>query len=123
MKKILKSLIILALTLAAVLSLTSCFGNKPDSPDTGERLTGTYEWSLGPNAGSSTYTFDGDRVVNEYYVGGELVVLEYTYVISVEGGVETICLTDITTGRTAKYDFAKGNGYIEISGETYNLVD
>ena len=122
MKKILKSLIILTVTALAVLSVSSCFA-KPDTPDTGDRLSGTYEWTLGSSVGSSTYTFNGNRVVNEYWYDSEQIVIEYTYVIAIDGGAEVIRLTDLSTGQTAEYDFAKGNGYIEISGQRYDLVE
>ena len=115
-------LIILTVTALAVLSVSSCF-SKPDVPDTGDRLTGKYEWSLGSAVGSSTYTFNGNRVVNEYWYDSEQVVIEYTYVIAIDGGVEVIRLTDISNGQTAEYEFAKGDGYIEISGQRYELVD
>ena len=118
MKKLITTLTALAVLLVA---LTACFAPE-NVDDTGHRLTGKYQWSLGSYVGASTYTFDGDRVTNEYYTD-EKQVIEYTYVIAVEGGQQVIRLTDLSNGKTATYEFGYGSDYVEISGQRYDLVE
>ena len=120
MKRIVSLFIIAALLMVSILSTTSC-GGPQNVDNTGDIIEGKYQWSLGSSVGASTYTFDGNKVTNEYYTDGK-VTIEYTYVIAVENGVTVIRLTDLSTNKTSSYTFYKGDGYVEISDQRYDLV-
>ena len=103
-----------------------------NNPDTGLRLSGTYAISDGSvsYAGTSEYTFDGDKVTNVYVAGGEKVTVEYTYVIAVENGVDVIKLTTVSedgTSKTTTHEFSTGKfgetPIIMINGQIYKLKE
>ena len=77
-----------------------------DNPDTGEIIAGTYSMEL-QNAGSSEYTFDGNKVTNVY----NGTTIEYTYVIAIENGVKVLKLTTVDEevgSKTTTHEFETG---------------
>ena len=121
MKRTLISLLAIILTLFTTIPGTTSCTFKENVENTGETFDGTYMWSLG-EGGSSTYTFEGNKVTNRYYTTHENVI-EYTYVIAIEDGVKVIQLTDLSDNRVYEYEFREGNGYVVISGQRYDKVE
>ena len=122
------SVVVFVFLLAVVPILINVFSDTDDNvvadtPDTGEVLSGKYSMSLG-STGSSTYTFDGDKVTNVY----NDTTIEYTYVLAVENGEKVIKLTTTDEdgkSQTTTHSFETGKfgdtPIIRINGEIYYL--
>lgn len=119
------SVIVFFLLLALIPGIIAIVNGNNDSPDTGEKVLGTYEFNLGL-AGSDIYTFtEGNKVTvkTSYFEGTDpgatdLTVSEkeYTYVIAIESGKKVLKLTDVESGEVETHLFERGNytvnGYI-----------
>ena len=86
-----------------------------DYTDTDETIKGTYTLSIEAGiTGSASYAFDGNNVIHKYTSKeGELITVEYTYVIAKNGrGDKIIKFTDISTEETKHHEFYTGT-YID----------
>ena len=92
--------------------------------DTGERISGTYVWSISIGVSmESTWSFDEDTVTNRFYNGLDYVEQTYTYVIGIDNGVKVIRLTPIDGYGVIEYEFDYGTGYVMIQGERYETPE
>ena len=101
-----------------------------DTPDTGETFDQTYYMSTQADAfaGSSSWAFTKDhKVVNTYVVEGKTTVIEYEYVIAIEGGNKVIKLTRVDENgalKTTTHSFATGTWEKTVDGEkvVYEMI-
>lgn len=122
MKKSIFGIFVLVLI---ILSLASC-GTPANVDDTGERIKGTYVWSV--NVGvtmESSWIFDEETntVTNEYYNGLDYVEETYSYVIGIKDGVKVIKLKSVEGYSQYEYEFEYGRGYVMIEGERYETPE
>ena len=116
-----KSIISVLALIVLICVFVSC-GTPQNVDDTGERVTGTYVWSL--NIGismESTWIFDEDSntVTNRYYNGLDYVEEAYSYGIGIKDGIKVIKLKRVEGYSQLEYDFDYGRGYVMIAGELY----
>ena len=102
----------------------------PDNyTDTDEIITGTYSLNINGSgvAGSAAYAFNGNTVIHTYTDDGELITVEYTYVIAKNGrGDKIIKFTEVGTDEMKYHDFYDGvyidkTPFISINESWYYL--
>ena len=116
-----RSIFVFVALVLFVSSLVSC-GAPEDVEDTGERISGTYVWSVDIGISmESTWIFeeDSNTVTNRRYNGLDYVEESYTYVIGIRDGVKVIKLSAIENSARHEYEFDYGRGYVIIEGERY----
>ena len=110
------AVIVLAL-IPIIITLVTKGDSPTNNPNTGKTLEGTYSMSTasGTYSGSSSYTFDGNKVTNTYFDGEDTVTVEYTYVIAIENDIEVIKLTPATeeNAKAQSYEFYTGTQEID----------
>ena len=116
-----KSIISVLALIVLICVFVSC-GTPQNVDDTGERVAGTYVWSISIGVSmESTWIFDEDSntVTNRYYNGLDYVDETYSYVVAIKDGVKVIKLKSVEGYSSLEYEFDYGRGYVMIAGERY----